>query len=150
VAYALILVSIGLSNGLIYPHYVSYFNVLAGGAENGRHILLDSNIDWGQDLLRLKQWMAEHEVDSVYLSYFGSANPGLFDIPFQPLPSFFTLGYDPARHAFNPEAPAAGIYAISATNLAGVYFDSENPLAWFANRSPDAYIGYSILVYEVP
>ncbi|MCA9974604.1 MAG: hypothetical protein KC413_02600, partial [Anaerolineales bacterium] len=109
-----------------------------------------SNIDWGQDLLRLKQWLADNHKDTVYLSYFGSANPSLFDIPFQPLPSFFTLGYDPAKHAFNPDNPPPGTYAISVTNLAGVYFDGENPLGWFTKRTPDASIGYSILIFEVP
>lgn len=149
--YGAALLSMGVANGLIYPHYVSYFNVLAGGAGNGRHILLDSNIDWGQDLLRLKQWLADHEVrEPVYLSYFGSANPALFDIPFEPLPSFFTLGYDPTQHAFNPEAPAPGIYVISVTNLAGVYFDGDDPFAWFKERTPDARIGYSLFIFEVP
>jgi hypothetical protein len=44
----------------IYPHSLSYFNELAGGPENGHAHLVDSNIDWGQDLLYLKAWIDEH------------------------------------------------------------------------------------------
>ena len=41
----------------IYPHFISYFNVAAGGPRNGYHLLIDSNVDWGQDLVRLQRWM---------------------------------------------------------------------------------------------
>ena len=34
----------------IHPHYLSYFNALAGGPEDGYNVLIDSNVDWGQDL----------------------------------------------------------------------------------------------------
>ncbi|PID86362.1 MAG: hypothetical protein CSB13_03810, partial [Chloroflexi bacterium] len=33
-----------------HPHYLAYFNQLAGGPDNGWRIAVDSNIDWGQDL----------------------------------------------------------------------------------------------------
>jgi hypothetical protein len=38
-----------------YPNYIAYFNELAGGPYGGHRVLLDSNLDWGQDLLRIKQ-----------------------------------------------------------------------------------------------
>ena len=38
----------------IFPHYLAYFNELAGGPLNGWRSLADSNIDWGQDLPGLK------------------------------------------------------------------------------------------------
>lgn len=39
----------------IHPHELSFFNALAGGPEGGRRFFVDSNLDWGQDLLRLKE-----------------------------------------------------------------------------------------------
>ncbi len=33
-----------------HPYELTYFNILAGGPEGGRHILADSNLDWGQGL----------------------------------------------------------------------------------------------------
>lgn len=43
-----------------YPHSLSYFNEVAGGPENGHAHLVDSNIDWGQDLFFFKKWLDEH------------------------------------------------------------------------------------------
>jgi hypothetical protein len=39
----------------VHPHELSFFNALAGGPEGGRRFFVDSNLDWGQDLLRLKE-----------------------------------------------------------------------------------------------
>jgi hypothetical protein len=38
----------------VHPHELSFFNALAGGPDGGRRIFVDSNLDWGQDLLRLR------------------------------------------------------------------------------------------------
>jgi len=43
-----------------YSHNLSYFNELVGGPTRGHAHLLDSNIDWGQDLLYLKRWLDKH------------------------------------------------------------------------------------------
>lgn len=44
----------------VYPHQLAYFNEFSGGPDNGHRHLLDSNIEWGQDLLYLKEWQARH------------------------------------------------------------------------------------------
>ncbi len=36
-----------------HPHELAFFNVAAGGPSGGRRFLVDSNLDWGQDLARL-------------------------------------------------------------------------------------------------
>lgn len=41
----------------VYPHQLTYFNELSGGPENGCKHLLHSNLDWGQDLLFVREWM---------------------------------------------------------------------------------------------
>ncbi len=48
---------------MAYPNYIPFFNAAAGGAENGHAVLDDSNLDWGQDLGRLKQ-VAEANPDT--------------------------------------------------------------------------------------
>jgi hypothetical protein len=50
----------GVSSLRVYPHSMSYFNEIAGGPENGHAHLIDSNIDWGQDVFFLKKWMDAH------------------------------------------------------------------------------------------
>lgn len=138
----------------IHPHYLSYFNLAAGGPDNGRNVLIDSNIDWGQDLLRLKQWMVENEVDSLKLGWFGTAVPEYYDIhyeplPGSPLPQFYSLWGSPP---FDPSAPEPGLYAISVTSLWELPLpdDQKYVYPWFRARQPDEQIGYSIMIYRVP
>ena len=47
---------------IIFPHYLAYFNELAGGPLNGWRSLADSNIDWGQDLPGLKAWLDRNNI----------------------------------------------------------------------------------------
>jgi hypothetical protein len=68
------------SSASIYPHYLSYFNEFAGGAKNGHKILLDSNLDWGQDLKFLKQWMDRYHVRTIQMLYFGVGYPNYYGI----------------------------------------------------------------------
>ncbi len=48
-ATALLLGWFGLSSLLARPHYLGYFNELAGGPGGGWRFFADSNCDWGQD-----------------------------------------------------------------------------------------------------
>lgn len=133
----------------IHPHYLAYFNVFAGGADNGWHALVDSNIDWGQDLGALKGWMDENEVDQVYLSYFGEARPDYYDINYIGLDSWPPRLMNPETRPFYPPNPAPGIYAISATMLQGVMSADHDQFATFRDRDPIAKLGYSIFLYEI-
>ncbi len=45
----------GLELAAVHPHELSFFNAAAGGLDGGRRFFVDSNLDWGQDLLRLKE-----------------------------------------------------------------------------------------------
>ena len=136
----------------IHPHYISTFNSLAGGPENGHRYLVDSNIDWGQDLLRLRTWMEANDVDSVKLGWFGTADPDYYGLAYEPMPGFprqpfFGQWSEPP---FDTAAPEMGTYAISASALWELPLADKNVYAWFRGREPDARIGYSIFIYEVP
>lgn len=148
-ASALVLISIS-SALLVHPHYLSYFNALAGGPENGYRILVDSNVDWGQDIIRLKSWMEENNVSRVNLSWFGTADPHYYDIAYEPLPGLprhFDLWW---AVPFNTQDPAPGVYAISVSNLWELPLqDDKNTFSWFRARQPSDRVAYSILIYEV-
>jgi hypothetical protein len=139
-----------LANLLIYPDYLAYFNLLAGGADNGWHSLVDSNLDWGQDIDDLAPWMAKNGVDKVWLSYFGEARPDYYGINYNGLDSYPPRLMNPQARPFYKAKPAPGVYAISATNLQGVHFADHDQFAWFREREPLAKLGYSIFLYEVP
>jgi 4-amino-4-deoxy-L-arabinose transferase-like glycosyltransferase len=130
----------------IYPHYLAFFNQFAGGPRNGHKYLIDSNLDWGQDLKGLKRWMDEHNVQHINLSYFGTADPAYYKINCTYLPGgpFFD-----EKITENPRLP--GLVAVSATNLRGLYFPDSirNLYTPLLDTKPTAVIGYSIYVYWV-
>jgi hypothetical protein len=117
------------ANAYIYPHYLAYFNELIGGPANGRHYLVDSNLDWGQDLLRLAAYTRQHPREPIKLAYFGSGVPTYY-LPCTALPS-----NDP----FEPRADlTAGTYVVSLTQLSGVY-DLEIRDAFWTDATRHAY-----------
>jgi|GEM_PF-268083 len=71
----------------VYPHSLAYFNWLAGGPRHGHDHLISSNIDWGQDLLYLRQWQQEHpEARPLHLAYHGFVDPQALGIEFMAIP----------------------------------------------------------------
>jgi hypothetical protein len=131
---------------LICPHYLAFFNQFVGGPRNGHEYLVDSNLDWGQDLKGLKNWMEKHKVQHINLSYFGTADPSYYKIDDTSLPGcpFFD-----ERLIKGPQLP--GFVAVSATNLRGVYLPEQLRDLYknLLNTEPVAVIGYSIYVYQV-
>lgn len=104
------------------PHYLAYFNQLVGGSAGGWRHLVDSSLDWGQDLPGLKTWLAAHaRGERIYLSYFGTGDSQYEGIAATALPTIPNV--EPRRwHALEP-----GVYAISATMLQHVYSDLRGP-----------------------
>jgi len=141
-------IALACSTLSIYPHYLAYFNELVG-PRNGYKVLVDSSLDWGQDLPGLRAWMDGHRVEQVYLSWFGIAPPEHYGVRCRYLPGWPPFEH-PALRVYHPQRPLPGIYAISATNLQGVLLDEPDTFAFFRAQRPIAQIGYSILVYEVP
>ncbi|HEX8618538.1 MAG TPA: hypothetical protein VF911_13205, partial [Thermoanaerobaculia bacterium] len=64
-----------VSSLVAYPSYLSYFNETIGSHRNADRFLIDSNLDWGQDLRRLKLWCDANQVDFILLDYFGAGEP---------------------------------------------------------------------------
>jgi 4-amino-4-deoxy-L-arabinose transferase-like glycosyltransferase len=64
-----------LSSLIAYPSYISYFNELIGGNRNADRFLIDSNLDWGQDLRRLRLWCDANHVAFIRVDYFGGGEP---------------------------------------------------------------------------
>ena len=132
----------------IWPNYLAYFNQLAGGSANGYRWLVDSNLDWGQDLRNLKVYMDQRGLQHVKLSYFGSVSPSFYGIEYDCLPSYGVQ----LRDGCPPEVEVKiepGVYVISATNLQGVFLPDRDAFVWFRNRPPTARIGYSLFVYDI-
>jgi hypothetical protein len=126
----------------IFPDYLAYFNEAVGGPSRGHEYLVDSNLDWGQDLKQLKSYVDAHDLGRIRLSYFGAADPKMYEIDYSPLPGYY-LG-----SGLGPPMKWRGTFVVSATNLAGIYLDRDF-YARFREREPDAVIGHSMFVFEL-
>jgi len=131
----------------IYPHYLAYFNELIGGPKNGRQYVVDSNLDWGQDLKRLAQFVEKNKINKIYVDYFGGGS----------VEYYLKEKYQPWHGDYQPgELPANSWLAISATFLSGGQgrpapgFESLTGFYnWLKQYEPIEIIGYSIFVYFI-
>jgi 4-amino-4-deoxy-L-arabinose transferase-like glycosyltransferase len=128
----------------IFPHHLAYFNELVGGPGEGYRYLVDSNLDWGQDLKGLARYQREHALGQIYLAYFGTADPDTYGIEYECMPSYGLLACDDAP------IPRSGTLAVSATCLQGGCTEDPQAYRWLLDETPVAKIGYSIFVYELP
>lgn len=125
----------------IPPHYLAYFNGLIGGPEAGHKYLLDSNLDWGQDLPALKDALDElppDERDRCLLYYFGTARPDAYGISALSLKETLPENLDQWNYL-----------ALSANHLQGLYTQAKDPFAGFRSLTPLKRAGYSIFLYDL-
>ena len=131
----------------IFPHFLAYANELVKGPNNLYIYTVNSNLDWGQDLKRLKNWVEENKIEKIYVDYFGGSNPEYY----------FKEKFSPWWGTRDPqELPEGSYLAVSATLLQGGR-GKKNPglegpegyYLWLNKYTPVAKIGYSIFVYRI-
>jgi hypothetical protein len=134
---AAMLVLFAAASVSIWPHYLAYFNLLVGGPKHGYKHLVDSSLDWGQDLPGLKRWLDEHAPrgpnrPNVYFAYFGRGDVAFEGIKARPLRR--TL----SSNGTGSFRLSGGIYCVSATELQQVYLTRQRPeptpVAWTAEQ----------------
>ena len=129
----------------LFPHYLAYFNELAGGPENGYKWLVDSNLDWGQGWKELKAYLDAHGIARIKFAQFSSNDPATYGIGYEPIaPMTGAPPVLPSR--FNP---APGVYVLSASSLQGVPLADVNTYDYFRHLEPTARIGYALFVYDI-
>lgn len=133
-------------NLFTFPSYLAYGNQLFGSKEKKMASLADSNIDWGQDLKRLADWLKNQQVATLPFHYFGTAPPEAYGIEALHLPT-----------REEKERPK-GYIAVSVSNLNYAYRIEENGKVRFLFNAynyldkiePLKIIGDSIKVYYLP
>jgi hypothetical protein len=127
----------------IHPDYLTFFNAIAGGPRHGSEWLLDSNLDWGQDLYRVPAAVtAIDPAETPYLLYFGLVDPALYGLQYRLL----------------PPTPVSGIIAVSENFLWGYSYLTVAPggglvgvsgdtAAWLRSYEPVLRLG-SIRIYD--
>ncbi|MCJ7545155.1 MAG: glycosyltransferase family 39 protein [Phycisphaerae bacterium] len=104
-----------------WPNYLAYFNQLVGGPRYGYRQLVDSSLDWGQDLPGLKRWLDRQGLSDpssptpVYLSYFGTGSPTYYRIRAQRLQGFVDADLWDSRPVVG--VLTGGVYCVSASML---------------------------------
>jgi 4-amino-4-deoxy-L-arabinose transferase-like glycosyltransferase len=81
VALAALVAAAGAETLCRFPNYLAYFNLMAGGPDHAYRHLVDSSLDWGQDLPGVRRYIAAHPSEGpFYLSYFGTGSPASYGI----------------------------------------------------------------------
>jgi hypothetical protein len=117
----------------VAPDYLTYFNILVKPTNSWRY-LTDSNLDWGQGLIALREYELRHPDQSLRLAYFGSVNPALYGVRAIPLA--------PGDHA-------AGKIVIGASALSGQVLPDPYSYRWLLSYAPKEMIDRSMFVYEI-
>lgn len=117
-----------------HPDYLAYFNELAPRPER---ILVDSDLDWGQDLKRLADTLRARDIREVSIAYNGSADLSRHGLPI--------------THELVPYQPTSGWIAISLFCLKMGKIGTRTPdeFAWLDRFEPAARVGSSIRLYHL-
>ncbi len=133
----------------VYPSFLAYFNELIGGPANGYKYVCDSNLDWGQDLKRLAQWVEKNKIDKIYVDYFGGATSSYY------LKEKFSSWW--GTRSPKDLMPEGGYLAVSATFLQGGrgepapgFKEQTGYYRWLDQFSLVTVIGHSIFVFYIP
>jgi 4-amino-4-deoxy-L-arabinose transferase-like glycosyltransferase len=132
-----------------YPVYLAYSNEAWGGPSQTSRYLTDSNVDWGQQLLSVKQYVDRNGIKDCWFAYF-----------VQPLIDYHAYGI-PCRVLPTPDGiwnhqqvdippSITGTVLISVSDLTGYEYGSAllNPLQPWVNAKPVAVIDYGVDVFQ--
>ena len=122
----------------------------AGYIPGGHHWVVDSNLDWGQDLVRLRNFVKENNIPRIEFDYFGWADPYYY-LKNSYIWSNSTKYLD--AKDFKTRNQSDGWLAVSVTFLQGSEgaYDQPNPINynWLKAYNPTVVIGNSIFIYRI-
>ncbi len=119
-----------------WPNTIGYFNAFAGGTRGGHRIILDSNLDWNQDLWRLRDYLEARSVPPAMIALFGS-------VPIE------VAHPHPQRIPTDVEVAAQGQPRELIIISKGILYSVDLPFTWLRDLKPTDRIGSSILVFDL-
>jgi hypothetical protein len=123
------------NSALAHPDNLAWFNAFAG--RHPERIVVDSNLDWGQDLLRLGAECRRLGIHRLSADLFGTAR-------------LDELGVPVAQKVHPYAATGAGWYAISETQLMTAQARDSYAFRWLTDVYPYRRVGKSVRLYRVP
>src|SRR5215472_3760840 len=136
------------SSARTYPAYLAYSNEIWGGSQHTWEVLGDSNTGWASGLKTMQQYVHEHNIQSCWFAYNGSADVSYFHLPCKRLPTFFSTAFrDPQGPV--PEQIQGPVF-ISEQSMRGLGWGpvEANPYYSFIGVKPDDVLWGEILVYN--
>jgi Dolichyl-phosphate-mannose-protein mannosyltransferase len=131
------IVMVAGESAMAYPNYTAFFNAPSGGMRRGADYIVDSNLDWGQDIKRLGKYVSTRGNPPVCLAALSEALPEYYGITIRPFPASLE------------EARQSGcLLVISLTTLKESNGDGR--FDWVLRMTPADRIGGSLLVFDVP
>lgn len=128
------------SSAWSHPDYLAYFNQLAG--DQPERILVDSDLDWGQDMKRLARRLKE---------------VGAKQVAFDPFSAFYVeyleaVGEFPVLRPLDARGPAAGWNAASITKLKlwRMGRKDRGEQLWTDRIPPTERVGRGVLLWYFP
>jgi hypothetical protein len=116
------------------PDYLSYFTIFVKPADTWT-LLSDSNTDWGQGMVALKQYQSEHPNDPIHLAYVGEADP-----------AWSGIRYTRMTEDDHP----TGTVVVSAADLSGQLLKNHYAYRWLLRYPVKAVLDHTLYVFEVP
>ncbi len=114
------------------PDYLAYFNVFVRPERSWR-LLTDSNLDWGQGLIALREYEHQHPGDTLHLAYFGSVDPRVYGVRSIPLA---------------PNEQVKGTVVAGASCLSGQVLDDPNSYRWLWTYRPERILDHSLWLFD--
>ncbi len=152
---------------LSYPGYLSYFNPITGGNQNGYQYVTDSNYDWGQDLKNLAVFVNTHNACKVDPGFIGIRRDSKQCILTENYPTINQIRVDyfgggsPAYYLkekyiswWDKREPEPGWYAISSFFYQESIYKQKpagtRDYSWLKKFTPITRAGDSIFIYYIP
>ena len=137
-----------LESILIFPNYTAYFNQLIGGSPNGYKYLQGADLDSGQDLPLLKEYVNKNGISNLKLAYYGTPDPYYYL-------NFTCLACPVCPISIEAECPLRcepnyGLIAVSASLLQNTpHLKNINCFDWIKAYKPLKQIGYTLFIYNI-
>lgn len=135
VAAAVLAAYAAVSSAAVFPYYLPYANEAFGGPSQTYKYLNDSNVDWGQDLQRLGDYLRDtgHGKDPIWLIYKGRGQPAAYGV----------TAKDPLT------VPADQVHGLLAVSAMRISLAPDRFASLIGERRPIAVIGHTIFVYQL-
>jgi hypothetical protein len=135
----------GVAALAVHPHYLTYFNEFAGGPKSGIEWLDDSNLDWGQDLIAVRNYLARHPGEDAFITTMTTVPPRVYGIE-----AGWVTPAAVVNH-LDPRSPRPGLHIVSVHVLNRLRFwFPEAAVDPLRDLEPKAILAHTFYVYDVP